>query len=208
MAKQGGKGKGKPKPKKRANKVNARGDLNTIETHVQAYLGGNTDAATVLTEMGRDAAFTVLQLAKRAENADLEKFARRLAAIPPQVETNLHDLRRKSVRRRIETSRRDAAPAVDVDATFSGGALGIFDPQRVIEDLAVGGRPRRQADRLEVGDIACIGLPHAGELSVRFFEEAPPEGQAVAKLRLKVESGMVYVGPPEASDGPRMGTVR
>ncbi|MEO1335427.1 MAG: hypothetical protein AAFV29_07270 [Myxococcota bacterium] len=211
MAKQGGKGKGKSKskPKKRASKVSAQGDLTTIETHVEAYLGGDTSAATVLTEMGRDAAFTVLKLAQAAENGDLEQFARRLAAIPPQVETNMHELRRKSVRRLIETSRRQAVVATEAEAlTVAGGALGIFDPQRVLEELATGGRPRRQAERLQVGDIACIGLPHAGEVGVRFDAGPPPEGQAVARLRLKVDSGMVFVGPPEASDGPRMGTVR
>ena len=208
MAKQGGKNRGKPKPKRKA-KTAPEGDLETIETHVKAYLDGKSEAASVLTDMGRDASFTVLKLAQEQDNAELEQFARRLAAIPPQVTTNLHELRRKSVRRRIEMERRDATAAVDVaDLAVAGGTLGLFDPQRVIEDLATGGRPRRRAERLEAGDVACIGLPKVEPVAVKIHHQPPPEGQDTARLRLKVESGLLFVGPPEASDGPRMGTVR
>ena len=205
MAKQG---KGKPKAKKKA-KVSPEGDLETIEAHVKAYVGGKTEAASILTDMGRDAAHTVMRIAKDTANEALEQFARRLAAIPPQVETNMHDLRRKSVRRRVETERKDAPKAFEATGlTIAGGALAVFDPQRVLEDLATGGRPRQRAERLEAGDIACLGLHQAQEVPVRFFEGPAPDGKPTARLRLRVESGMVFVGPPEASDGPRMGTVR
>ncbi len=213
MGKQTGgksKGKAKPKPKaKRKSPVPPEGDLTTIEAHVEAFLAGTSEAATVLTEMGRDAAFTVMQLAKEKKHEELEQFARRLAAIPPQVTTNLHDLRRRSVRRRVEMERREALKAVEVtDLAISGGAVALFDPQRVVEDLATGGRPRRHAERLGAGDIACLGLPQADPVPVRILAEPPPADQPVARLRLHVESGLIFVGPPEASDGPRMGTVR
>lgn len=206
MAKQGS-GK-KPKPKKKA-KVSPDGDLETIEAHVEAYLAGRSDAATTLTNMGRDAAHTVLQLARAKQSEPLEQFARRLAAIPPQVETNLKDLRRKSVRRRIETERKHAPKAEEAgEVRVAGGAIAVFDPQRVLEDLVLGGRPRQRAERLQAGDIACLGLPTAEEVPVRFQQGPAPDGQPTARLRLKVDSGMVFVGPPEAADGPRMGTVR
>lgn len=211
MSKSGGKNRGKPKskPKKKAPKVAPEGDLTTIGRHVEAFLAGESSAGSVLTDMGRDAAFTVLQLAAERADEELEKFGRRLAAIPPQVTTNLHDLRRKSVRDRLQEERKKASPATLAEAlAVAGGAVGIFDPQRVLEDLATGGRPRRAADRLQTGDIACFGLSTADSVPVGFSQEPVPDGQPTARLRLRVDSGLVYLGPPEAADGPRMGTVR
>ena len=213
MAKQGGgKNKGKSKPKGRAKgkaKVAPEGDLTTIEAHVRGYLAGKTEAAAALKGMGRDAAFTVSKIAEAEGHDALAEFGRRLAAIPPQVETNMLQLRKKSVRRRVESERREAPAAFAVsDLAIEGGAVALFDPQRLVTDLATGGRPRQRPERLQSGDIACIGFASPGPVAVRLREGPAPDGQPTVRLRLHVESGLAFIGPPEASDGPRMGTVR
>jgi hypothetical protein len=59
---------------------------------------------------------------------------------------------------------------------------------------------------MSTGDVAWFGLPTAAPTAVRFTTQ-PCETGAL-RLRLRVDSGVVFAGPPEASDGPRLGTVR
>lgn len=219
MAKQGAtKNRGKRKPKKDRKRakaqdpldVGADADLRTVPAHLNAWRTGQRDeATTTLIGMGRDAAFLVQEAAKDADDPELTELARKLAAIPPQVETNLTALRLHAVSERVEDAKAEAPLLVDVPSHSAvGGAIGLFDPMRVQEDLAKSGRPRRDAERLSAGHVAWFGLPSAEATEVRLSTEPPPEGQATRRLRLDVVSGVVFVGRPEASDGPRLGTVR
>lgn len=219
MAKQGAtKNRGNKKPKserKRAKakaappEIGADGDLRTVPLHLKAWReDGVEEASAVLLGMGRDASFQVLQAAEGSGDEELIAFARRLAALPLQVDTNLHALRADAVAQRIA----EAAEAPQVGAagpvTAKGGAVGLFDPARVQDDLAKGGRPRRDEARIRAGDVLWLGLPSAAPTEVRLHLGPPPAGQPTRRARLKVTSGVVFVGPPEASDGPRLGTVR
>jgi len=220
MAKKGAtKNRGKRKSKQERKRAKAKhdleavgieGDLRVVEAHVKAFLGGQEDEATAaLVAMGRDAAFLVKQAADANDSEGLTELARRLAALPPQVDTNLLELRRASVRARAEEALAEAPLAVEAENLMAtAGAVALFDPLRVEEDLAKSGRPRRDPERLAAGHLAWFGLPTAGGTPIHLSLQAPPEGQATRRLRLDVSSGVVFVGPPEASDGPRLGTVR
>lgn len=220
MAKQGatknrGKRKSKSerkrdKAKREAEEVGIEGDLRVVEAHVRAFMGGQEDEATAaLVTMGRDAAYLVKQAADREAHEGLDELARRLAAIPPQAKTNLIELRRESVRARIEEALAESPLAVDAENLMAtGGAVALFDPQQVEDDLAKSGRPRRDPERLAAGHLAWFGLPSAEGTPILLELAAPPEGQPTRRLRLTVTSGLVFIGPPEASDGPRLGTVR
>lgn len=198
------------KAKRDAEAIGIEGDLRVVDAHVKAFLGGQEEEATsALVTMGRDAAFLVKQAADREDDEGLTELARRLAALPPQVDTNLLQLRRASVLAHIEEAKADAPLAVEAQNLMAtGGAVGIFDPEHLVEDLAKSGRPRRDPERMSAGHIVWFGLPTAEGTPVHLHLEPPPEGQATRRLRLDVASGIVFVGPPEAGDGPRLGTVR
>ena len=149
-----------------------------------------------------------MELAKEKGDEELEAFARRLSAMPPQIETNLHELRRESVRDHVKAAQLEAPLAVESKVEVRGGAVGLFDPERVLEDLAKAGRPRRDRERIQRGDVTWLGTSDAGARRARFLLDAPPTAQQTLDVRLEVNSGVVFVGPPEASDGPRLGTVR
>lgn len=212
MAKKGQKNRGAKKPKNRNKpkiQVAADADLRFVEQHVENWMKGVTEAGQALITLGRDAAYTVRALAEETDNKELREFAAKLAAIPPQVDTNLDALREQSVRDHLEAQRKAAAAPSEVDDfTIAGGAIALFDPKRVMNDLVHHGRPRKDPSRLLAGDVACLGLPKPEATPVRFVEDAPPEDAPTVRIRLKVESGVVLVGPQEASDGPRMGVVR
>jgi hypothetical protein len=219
MAKQGAtKNRGNKKSKGERKRAKAKaevpvvgpdGDLRLVPLHLQAWKDGRSEeASTVLLQMGRDAAFQVLEAAEAAKDEGLIAFARRLAALPPQVDTNLYTLRAESVAARV--SEAAAAPEVGAGGPIrvQGGAVALFDPLRVQDALAKGGRPRRDDARVQAGDVTWLGLPTAGPTEVRLRAGPPPAGQATRRARLKVTSGVIFVGAPEASDGPRLGTVR
>lgn len=184
------------------------GDLRAVAHHVDQWRNhGVEEARNMLMMLGRDASFTVCQIAEEQKDEELLEFGRRLVAVRPQLETNLNELRRASVRQHVQRAKGSAVPAVEVeDLSVGGGAVGMFDPMRVVEDLVVSGRPRKDAERLSAGDVAWFGLPRAAPTPVRFTTQ-PCETEAL-RLRLRVDSGIVFVGAPEASDGPRLGTVR
>lgn len=213
MAKKGGKknrGVKKPKGKNKPKvQVATDADLRYVPQHVENWLKGVQEAGQALMTLGRDAAYTVLALAQEKDHTELKEFGRKLAAIPPQVDTNLDALREQSVRDHLAKYRNEApAPSDVTDYEIRGGAIALFDPKRIMENLVHHGRPRRDPTRLVSGALAWYGLPRAEPTKVRFVEDAPPEGQPTARLRVKIESGVLFVGPPEASDGPRLGAVR
>jgi len=220
MAKQGAtKNRGKRKSKSERKRAKAKddldavgidGDLRAVAAHLKAYHNGQSEEATIaLMGMGRDASFLVREAAESSDDPELTELAKKLAAVPPQVDTNLYGLRRASVQDRVNEALEDAPLAIEAENLMAtGGAIAFFDPMRVQDDLAKSGRPRRDPERAQVGDLAWVGLPTAGGTPVQLHADPPPEGQQTRRLRLKVQSGVVFVGPPEASDGPRLGTVR
>lgn len=213
MAKKGaGKNRGKRKPKNRNKpkvQVAAAADLRLVSAHVDNWLQNVPEAAQALIDLGRDAAFTVLEIAKEKGNKELEELGRRLSATPPSFETNLDALRTQSVLDHLEAQQKEAkSPGEIDDFEITGGAIALFDPKRLMENLVFHGRPRKDPSRLPEGDLAWYGLPTNEPMTVRFVEDAPPEDADTVRLRLKVESGVVFVGPPESSDGPRLGAVR
>lgn len=163
---------------------------------------------TVLLGMGRDASHQVLTRADAENNADLKELARRLAATPPAVDTNLYALRRVSVETHVAAAEHDAPLAIESQITVNGGAVAIFDPLCILDDLVRRGRPRRDLERLEAGDLSVFGMETGQVHDVRFLAAPPPKPQPTRALRLKIVSGVAFVSVPEASDGPRLGTVR
>jgi hypothetical protein len=187
-------------------KVDDSGDLRDVEALVKKWKAGDMVGAEGLMDLGRDASFLVLALGEKAKDEELLAFGKKLVAVPPRVPTNLHALREASVEKLIKANL--DAPAIEsiVDLEI-GTATAFFDPRRVAADLARYGRPRREAKRLEAGDLAWFGIPAAaGKLDV--LTSALPEGAPAVRLRLQVDSGLVFLGPPEASDGARLGTVK
>jgi hypothetical protein len=203
-----GKGKGKGLQKIRPGQFEGPGDLRAVRYHVEQWRKeGVEEARNMLMMLGRDASFTVCQVAAEWKDEELLEFGRRLVAVRPQISSNLDELRRKSVRTHVGRAKSSAPPAVEVDdLEATGGTFALFDPERLVEDLAKGGRPRKDAERVNAGDVAWFGLPRSAPTAVR-FTTAPCETEAL-RLRLRVDSGVVFAGAPEASDGPRLGTVR
>lgn len=189
--------------------VAVTGDLRTVLLHVRDFLKGEVDESkNALMTMGRDASFLVQKVAEGSGNQELKDLARRLAATPAQVDTNLYALRETSVWTHIERAQEEAPLAAAADLAVRGGAVGLFDPARLLEVLAKSGRPRRDPNRIQAGDVAWVGVPEQGRVSIRLSTRPPPEHQPTRRLRLRVSSGVVFVGPPAASDGLRLGTVR
>ncbi len=208
-----GKGKKSKRKETKAKKVGpgsfeGPGDLRAVRYHIDQWRkNGVEEARNMLMMLGRDASFTVCEVATERKDEALMAFGRRLVAVRPQLETNLNALRRASVRAHVERARKEAAPAVEVDnLAVAGGAVAVFDPERVVEALARGGWPRKDEARVNAGDVAWFGLPRTAPMPVRFTTR-PADGRPL-RLRLRVESGVVFAGAPEASDGPRLGTVR
>lgn len=185
------------------------GDLREVEACVRRWSEGDPTAASWLQNLGRDAAVIVARLAEAAGDPSLTAFAKKLAVVPPQVTTNLYALREASVEAVIARAREEAPePSAAPPFQLSGGALGIFDPRVVKEALVRRGRPRTRPEAVAAGEVLSQGLPVNREIPVQLRADPIPEGQEVVRHRLKVESGVIFAGPPEASDGPRMGTVR
>lgn len=185
------------------------GDLRAVELHAAALEKGNMEAAQALQALGRDAAGLLFRLADERNSDDLRAFAKRLIAVPPQVKTNLMTLRALSVMDLVTRALSSGPNATDIrDFEVPGNAVAIFDPHRVSEAIVRGGRPRREVQRVSAGDIAWFGIEGRGPISVSLLTAPPPEGQPARSVRLRVESGVVFVGPPEAADGPRLGEVR
>lgn len=204
------KGISRRKAKKVAYDPAAEGDLRFVEAHVDYYLQGVEQADVALKKLGRDAAETVTQIARRLGNAELEAYGRKLTALKPQVETNMAELRRASVVEHVEGARKKA-PSIGDTPRFSLElpTIAIFDPLRVVDALVRGGRPRLDKNRVGAGDVAWFPREtDVGSIALAMAEAAPAAGEGALELRLTVSSGLVFVGPPEASDGPRLGSVR
>lgn len=184
------------------------GDLRLLETHVDNYLKGVKEAETALRLLGRDASATVMEMAERLKNKDLLEFGKRLVAVKPTVETNMMELRHESI---VENLARAKATALDLDdapiITVTGPTVALFDPLKIADALARGGRPRNQIERVARGDLAWFA-PGADRVKVSLTREEADADADALELRLVIESGLFFVGPAEAADGPRMGTVR
>lgn len=203
------KGKGKASAKASGSSVGAEGDLRQVPRYVEALARGDEEAASALMTFGRDASYTVTKMARERGDAQLEALGRRLGAVPPEVETNLFALREASVQSLLAKARTGAPVAQQVKSVaVAGGAVAFFDPARIKDSLVRSGRPRKEPGRVSAGDVAWVGLPTPHATEVRLLFAPPPEGQPGVQLRLRIESGVVFVGPPEAADGPRMGEVR
>jgi len=148
----------------------------------------------------------VIRMGEKLANPEVIEFGKKLIAIKPQIETNLHALREDAVARRIEAAKKE--PPVERGAPLPriGPIIALFDPARVADALIRGGKPRTDPKR--AGDVAWFGVDPQAEVGVELVLGAPPEGQATLDRRLAIDSGVVFIGPPEASDGPRLGTVR
>lgn len=189
--------------------VSGSGDLRLIEAHVQHWIAGTEEAEAALKMLGKDASLTVMQIGERLKNEKVIEFGKRLVAVKPQFPTNLHALREDSVVQHITTAQAEAPLVADgVALPTQGHVFAIFDPAEVAYALVKGGRPRADAAKVAAGEIAQLPLAPLTSAEVELNLEPPPAGQAVAVRALNVASGVIFVGPPEAADGPRMGTIR
>ncbi len=185
------------------------GDLRAVEYHVDQWSRGVEEGLNMLLMLGRDASFIVERMAKERGTDELKDLARRLVATRPRMESNLYELRAASVNKLVDDAFTKAPNAVDIgEMEIAGGTLGIFDPKRLAEKLARGGRARKDPAQLNAGDLAAFGLETFKGVNIRFTTNPVEAGQRALQLRLAVDSGVVFVGPAQASDGPRMGTLR
>ncbi|MBI2376513.1 MAG: hypothetical protein HYV07_21135 [Deltaproteobacteria bacterium] len=184
------------------------GDLRLLDILVADFMNGVPEAETTLKIIGRDAAHTVTRMGEQKGHAGLIELGKKLIAIRPQVETNLLELRRASVSAHLERAEATAPLATDGSVDVGWHSVAIFDPACVVDDLAKGGRPRQDPKRIVAGDIAWFSLAPDAAASIRFTTAEPQGDEPGLRLKLRVASGLVYVGPPEASDGPRLGEVR
>ncbi len=189
--------------------VTGSGDLRLIEAHVTQWLAGTPEAEAALKMLGRDASLTVMQIGERLKNAEVVEFGKRLVAVKPQFPTNLMALREDSVVQHVARAQSDA-PQVSADAELHVGShtLAIFDPALVADALVKGGKPRADGARVAEGHVAVFSLDPLMEADVGTTTEAVADDQPVTVRRVLVKSGVVFCGPQEASDGPRLGTVR
>jgi hypothetical protein len=184
------------------------GDLREVEKHVKALLAGNEEAVGEIMTFGRDAAGIIARIAEEKKSEQLKELSKRLIAVPPQVPTNMFELRAAAVKELISKAQDKSPNATDVrDFSIASPMVVLFDPQKISDAIAKSGKPRRDAERVGKGDIVFFGAEMA-PIKVTLTTAAVPEGQEVVSNRLKVESGIIFVGPPEASDGPRLGEVR
>lgn len=194
---------------KKPTEFDGPGDLRAVEYHVDQWSQGVEEGLNMLLMLGRDASFIVERMAKERDTDELKDLARRLVATRPRMESNLYELRIASVNKLVDDALPKAPNAVDVnDLVIGGGTLGIFDPKRLAEKMARGGRARKDPGHLHAGDLAAFGLETFKGVPVRFTTNPFEPGNRALQLRLAVDSGVVFVGPAQASDGPRMGTLR
>ena len=187
----------------------ALGDLRLVEAHVQAWLQGEERAEGALKMMGRDAAAIVERLGKELEETKLLELARRLVPMRPEVETNLFELRLESIHGIVHDAQSEANVLTDNPSVPNQEvAVAIFDPVRVADVLIRTGRVRTLPKRVGAGDLAVFPLPPNETFDVQLSDSLVPEGQATSVAPLQVQSGVVFVGPPEASDGERLGSIR
>lgn len=183
------------------------GDLRLVRQHIDAYRAGEPAALDVLMSLGRDAAYPALEYAEALQDPELIELARRLVAVPPAHVTNLYDLRAAAVEAVVERGK-EAPSLFSAEPVVRGGGLALFDPREVSGALVRSGRPRREVEPQERGAIAVFGMSLLGDVQVRVVAGSPEEGKETLRRRLRVTSGVVAVGAPEAADGPRLGTVR
>jgi hypothetical protein len=184
------------------------GDLRLVGQHVEKFLEGVREAEEALLLLGRDASALVIAEAAKRDDPRLVELGRKLAAMPPRVSTNLHELRKASVAELAEAGLKRApalsrSPKVEVH----GPAAVLFDPLRIADALARSGRVRNDTERVTRGDIAWFGLGAASSYTLTLTSAAPTDAP-ILRAPLEVGSGVLFVGPPEAADGPRLGTVR
>lgn len=184
------------------------GDLRLVGQHIEHFLAGRREAEEALLLLGRDASALVNAEADKRKSEELATLGKKLAAMPPRVSTNLHALRMASVESLASAGKSKApklakAPKVEVKGT----SVVLFDPARIADALARSGRVRNDNERVSKGDIAWFGLGTAESHVVQLSSEPPP-GPSRVRLGLEVASGVIFVGPPEAADGPRLGTIR
>lgn len=185
------------------------GDLNLVEAHVKNYLKGVREAETALMILGRDASAQVMEIAEQTGNAELLEFGKKLVAVKPKIETNMQELRRDSIVELMERELPKAKKLADSPQIFvNGSAVAVFDPLRVADAICRGGRPRSDVNRISQGDLLWVSSGEGEEKTKVVLAEGDGGAGKALELRLQVDSGLVYVGPPEASDGPRLGTVR
>jgi hypothetical protein len=183
------------------------GDLRLVEAHVENYLKGIQEAETALRILGRDAAAIVSDIAERMDDEKLRDLAKQLVAVKPKITTNMMELRAESVAEHVERAKQEATKLGSGAVTVAGPAFAVFDPVRIADALVKGGRPRTDIARIGSGDLLWVAV--GDETASTPVVIAEGEGKTDALLlRLVVESGVVFVGPPEAADGPRMGTIR
>lgn len=174
---------------------------------MDAYRAGEVAALEVLTSLGRDAAHPALAYAEELGDPELIEHARRLVAVPPAIETNLYELREAAVDAILNRGR--SAPLIEAaEGLTAQASFGLFDPSLAKAALVRGGRPRKEIEQERAGTIAVFGLSVPGKVTVHIEADKPPAGVPTTRRRLKVGSGVVVVGAPEASDGPRLGSVR
>lgn len=195
-----------PEAREELKKVTGSGDLRLIPAHIEHFLAGNEQARIALRALGRDAAVPLLRAAVELKHAELETFAQKLFATKPAVETNLMVMREVSVMEHVESGRAKAKPLDGAKVTVRGSQAGLFDPALHAKSLARGGRPRSEAAALGSGQIAWFLLAPDEEAELELHAEPVPA--SALSLRLRVKSGLVFVGSPEAADGPRLGELR
>lgn len=195
-----------PEAREELKKVTGSGDLRLIPAHVEHFLAGNEQARIALRALGRDAAVPVMRAALELGNAELEEFAQKLFATKPAVETNLMVMREVSVMEHVESSRGKARALDGATLKLRGHDAAFFDPALHARSLARGGRPRNEPSELSTGRIAWFLLAPDEEAELELALEPPPAG--ALSLRLRVSSGVVFVGSSSASDGPRLGELR
>ena len=189
--------------------ASALGDLRLVEAHVQAWLQGEERAEGALKMMGRDAAAIVERIGRELEETKLIELARRLVPMRPEVETNLFELRLESIQALVEEAKTQAAKVTEQPTvTNQEVSVAIFDPIRVADILVKTGRVRTLPKRVGAGDIAAFPLPPNEAFNVQVSDFLVSNEQATSVAPLQVQSGTVFVGPPEASDGERLGSIR
>jgi hypothetical protein len=187
------------------------GDLKQAEGYLREVLKGGPGAEAAegeLIQYGRDAAGLVQRYADEHKSDALKALAKKLIACPPQLKTNLMELRHASIKELISNALDQGQNATDVrELDVKSNTVALFDPSNVAEALVKGGKPRKDPLRIGAGDIVWFAI-NAMPIQVTVTTAPLPEGQAASSNLLKVESGIIFVGPPEASDGPRLGEVR
>ncbi len=187
--------------------ITGSGDLRLIQDHVMHFREGVKEAEIALRNLGRHAAITVRAMGDALGDEKVIELAKELVATPPRLETNLYQLRKASVLAHVERAAAEAPLAIDGGLAEASNNIAFFDPIRVTDGLVKTGRVRTKPDRLGCGDVLIIPLEGQPVVPTLLLGE-PPEGQETLDMPLQVESGVIFAGPPEASDGPRMGEVR